>query len=80
MSKNFEPQTGAGMGGYKLKPDQKRRIEWLGEMNDRYKELLANEDAPGLFALANDYETKASRPMCHTAHAIRLYAGRMKVK
>lgn len=42
----------------KLKPCIMRRIEMLGEMNDRWQERLVAGDREQLLELAREYETK----------------------
>jgi len=75
MLPTYEAGSGIGFMSYKLKPEQERRIEWLGMMNDRHIILLANNDKLGLLELANDYEV---RGMVNTANHIRIAVSRME--
>lgn len=65
----FEAGSGIRTLGMKLPADVANRIEWLGKMNDRRRECVANGDVDGLRVLASEY---AARNMLRTSNGIYL--------
>lgn len=67
LSQMFQPGSGINTLGGKLSPAIMKRIEWLGDMNDRVTACLAAADFPGLLVLASQY---AERGMLQTANRV----------
>ncbi len=59
----------------KISPSIMARIEWLGQMNDRYKAALEAQDTAELLRLASEY---SERGMVRTANEIYLLVAEMK--
>lgn len=68
---------GVGFEDAKLKPEIMRRIEWLGQMDDRRKKCLAARNWKGLLQVANEYK---QRGMEETAAAVKREANECKHK
>ena len=59
----------------KISPSIMARIEWLGQMNDRYKAALEAQDVTELLRLASEY---SERGMVRTANEIYVKVSEMR--
>ena len=68
MNIQANPSERNFLTAYKIKPTVLKRIEELGQMDDRHKMYLAQGNVQALIELAIEYET---RGMTSTARKIR---------